>query len=216
MKRIINSLSIIAIVAGITIGSTGAYFSDTETSTGNTFTAGTMDLNIDDGNEDVAMVTLTDLDPGDASRQGLSLKNVGSIEGELDVAMGIVTNHACASTWGLNDGTEYCLDTAGALGAVTQMALYIDVDGISGYQDGGGDIGLDSAGNRYVTGTLRYDDIDSYSTVSWNNVYSGLMPVGDVYPFTISWNVPITATNEIQGDALSFNMTFTLEQPDVD
>lgn len=47
MKKIIVSLSIIAAVAAIAIGATTAYFSDTETSTGNTFTAGAIDLTID-------------------------------------------------------------------------------------------------------------------------------------------------------------------------
>lgn len=47
MKKILLSLSMIAIVGVLSIGATGAFFSDTETSTGNTFTAGTIDLKID-------------------------------------------------------------------------------------------------------------------------------------------------------------------------
>jgi len=47
MKKIILSLTIISIVAAIAIGGTIAYFSDTETSTGNTFTAGAIDLKVD-------------------------------------------------------------------------------------------------------------------------------------------------------------------------
>lgn len=46
-KKIIISLATIGAVAAIAIGGTIAYFSDTETSTGNTFTAGTLDLKID-------------------------------------------------------------------------------------------------------------------------------------------------------------------------
>jgi len=46
-KRILISLSVIAAVAAIVIGGTVAYFSDTETSTGNTFTAGSIDLTVD-------------------------------------------------------------------------------------------------------------------------------------------------------------------------
>lgn len=46
-KRILISLSVIAVVSVIAIGGTIAYFSDTETSTGNTFTAGALDLKID-------------------------------------------------------------------------------------------------------------------------------------------------------------------------
>ncbi|MCK4454094.1 SipW-dependent-type signal peptide-containing protein [Candidatus Parcubacteria bacterium] len=46
-KSILLSLSVIAAVAAIGIGGTVAYFSDTETSTGNTLTAGSIDLKID-------------------------------------------------------------------------------------------------------------------------------------------------------------------------
>jgi len=46
-KRLIISLSVIGLVAAIAIGGTVAFFSDTETSTGNTFTAGELDLTID-------------------------------------------------------------------------------------------------------------------------------------------------------------------------
>jgi predicted ribosomally synthesized peptide with SipW-like signal peptide len=46
-KKILVSLSVIAAVAAIAIGGTIAYFSDTETSTGNTFTAGAIDLKVD-------------------------------------------------------------------------------------------------------------------------------------------------------------------------
>ena len=47
MKKILISLAIIAAAAAIIVGATTAFFSDTETSTGNTFTAGAIDLKID-------------------------------------------------------------------------------------------------------------------------------------------------------------------------
>ena len=46
-KRILIGLSVIAAVAAIVVGATTAYFSDIETSTGNTFTAGSIDLKVD-------------------------------------------------------------------------------------------------------------------------------------------------------------------------
>ncbi|MCK5140282.1 MAG: SipW-dependent-type signal peptide-containing protein [Thermodesulfovibrionia bacterium] len=47
MKKILLSLAIIAAIAGVVVTATTAFFSDTETSTGNTFTAGAIDLKID-------------------------------------------------------------------------------------------------------------------------------------------------------------------------
>jgi predicted ribosomally synthesized peptide with SipW-like signal peptide len=46
MRKILVSLSIIGVVAAIAIGGTIAYFSDVETSSGNTFTAGKLDLKV--------------------------------------------------------------------------------------------------------------------------------------------------------------------------
>lgn len=46
-KKIVMSLSVIAAVSAVVIGGTGAFFSDSETSTGNTFTAGAIDLKVD-------------------------------------------------------------------------------------------------------------------------------------------------------------------------
>ncbi len=47
MKKIAMSLGMIAFVGAVVAGSTGAFFSDVETSTGNTFTAGALDLKVD-------------------------------------------------------------------------------------------------------------------------------------------------------------------------
>ena len=47
MKRILLSLGAIVFVGAVAAGATGAFFSDTETSTGNTFTAGSLDLKVD-------------------------------------------------------------------------------------------------------------------------------------------------------------------------
>ena len=47
MKKILLSLSLIVFIGIVVAGATGAFFSDTETSTGNTFTAGAIDLKVD-------------------------------------------------------------------------------------------------------------------------------------------------------------------------
>ena len=46
MKKILRSISVIGITAAVVLGATMSYFSDRETSTGNIFTAGTIDLEI--------------------------------------------------------------------------------------------------------------------------------------------------------------------------
>lgn len=89
MKKILVSLSIIGVVAGIAIGGTIAYFSDTETSAGNTFSAGTLDLKIRDQNEGyghgvVGTWTASDIKPGDEYEFSVpfaGLFNEGTIKG---------------------------------------------------------------------------------------------------------------------------------------
>jgi predicted ribosomally synthesized peptide with SipW-like signal peptide len=46
MKKIISSGAMLLVVLAVLVGGTGAFFSDTETSTGNVFTAGSIDLKV--------------------------------------------------------------------------------------------------------------------------------------------------------------------------
>ena len=65
MTKIMKSFSVIAFVAAVAIAGTGAFFSDTETSTGNVFTAGAIDLKIDNEQHYNGMVcTITDAGAG--------------------------------------------------------------------------------------------------------------------------------------------------------
>jgi len=95
MKKILLSVSIIAAVAAIAFGVTTAFFSDTETSTGNTFTAGALDLKVDSdchyyqNNVDIGCTgfgnwkstdltaekffNFTDIKPGDSGEDTVSL-----------------------------------------------------------------------------------------------------------------------------------------------
>ncbi len=90
-KKILISLSIIGVVSAIVIGGTVAYFTDTETSAGNTFTAGGIDLEIGndcylngslvtdctwelkDLDENDLFFSFTDLKPGDYGEDTVSL-----------------------------------------------------------------------------------------------------------------------------------------------
>jgi len=47
MRKILTSLGMIAFAGAVVVGGTGAFFSDTETSTANVFTAGALDLKVD-------------------------------------------------------------------------------------------------------------------------------------------------------------------------
>lgn len=92
-KKLLISLSVLGIVAVVAIGATVAYFTDTETSTSNSFTAGTIDLKVGDINADYngkildgfAMTDIIeekffdfdDVKPGDYGKDTIKIK-VGS------------------------------------------------------------------------------------------------------------------------------------------
>jgi predicted ribosomally synthesized peptide with SipW-like signal peptide len=92
-KRILISLSVIAAVAVLAIGGTVAYFSDVETSTGNTFTAGSIDLKIDLARDGVRIFDLKDLDPTDKLFNYSDIKPGDS--GELTISAHVYNNDAC-------------------------------------------------------------------------------------------------------------------------
>jgi len=86
MKKIIMSLAMIAAAGALVVGATGAYFSDTEESTGNTFSAGTLDLSIPEaGNPQEFPVSFTNMMPGEwTGKKSLELKNTGSLQQVVD------------------------------------------------------------------------------------------------------------------------------------
>jgi spore coat-associated protein N len=208
MKKIIGLSVAALLIIGIIGGATFAYFSDTESSVDNTLTAGILDLNIDGGNVAVTTLTVSAAEPGASGSASSTLSNVGSMAGELDIATSVVTNTGAVS------GTSEYADDSGDLGGVAQIAMYLDID-----QSGGvtaGDIGLQSDGTTYdPTGGLNYDIVDNYASENWNEVITSMVASASD-DIIILWQVPTGAGNSIQGDSVEFDITFTLEQADVD
>ena len=158
-KKILISLSVIGAVAAIAIGGTIAYFSDTETSTGNTFTAGAIDLTVDnesyvtgpDGqlmrspNTSWTLSDLTgqlffnfsDLKPGDIGEDTISL-HVDSNDAYLCAAARITddSDQSCTEPELGDDST--CTSpglSQGELGGQLNFAFWAD-DGDNVYEEG--------------------------------------------------------------------------------
>ena len=96
MKKILLSLSVIAFVAAIGVYSTVAYFSDTETSVGNTFTAGELDLKIDNECHYNGMVC-------ECNDAGVCTWQDGGIAGGYVETKTIKLGDSCACTWDAKD-----------------------------------------------------------------------------------------------------------------
>ncbi len=67
----------------------------------------------------------------------------------------------------------------------------------------------------FTVTSLKYYTVESYEDITWDDVYTGTMPVGTDTLF-LDWKVPQTAANEIQGDSVTFDISFILEQTAVD
>ncbi|HMB65929.1 MAG TPA: TasA family protein, partial [Patescibacteria group bacterium] len=86
MKKILLSLSVIVAVAAVAVGATTAYFSDQAVSEGNTFSAGTLDLEIDENHPSQDFnVEFANMIPGEwTEKQKLVLKNTGGMTQVID------------------------------------------------------------------------------------------------------------------------------------
>ena len=84
----------IAIVGAAAVGATAALYSDTETSNGNTFTAGSLDLSVD-GNNGINTVKwiVGPMVPLNQPKGTFHLANSGNVGGYLDLENIAVTSH---------------------------------------------------------------------------------------------------------------------------
>lgn len=135
MKSILISLILIVTVATTAVGATQAYFSDVETSRGNTFAASSLDLTIDGVNTNVVKFTRTGLMPGSQPTGSWTLANAGSINGFLDIQNITVVS----GENGLIEPEAEAGDTTndvGELQNVLNVRLYFDVDKNNSYSTG--------------------------------------------------------------------------------
>lgn len=121
MKKILLSVATVGVVGALAAGATSAWFSDTETSTGNTFTAGTLDLAVNGQNTGIIPVVVGNIAPGWTKDITYTVKNAGSISGKLSLVSGTVVN-----TEGLNPESETNTEGDGELGANITVTATVD------------------------------------------------------------------------------------------
>ena len=94
MKSILIGFMTMALVGALIGGGVYAYFSDTESSAGNTFAAGTLDLQVDSENPWTnTAVTVADMEPGVAATPvDITCENLGNLTGDLYMRITSVTD----------------------------------------------------------------------------------------------------------------------------
>jgi spore coat-associated protein N len=184
MKKIIISLSMIAAIAAIGIGATRAFFSDTVTSSGNSFAAGTLSLSVDSARNPLpTKFTIANLKPGDASTTAISyaVVNTGSTDGFLN----LVGNTVVVTP---GTGVAHVVTNGKSLGNL--LNVDVKVDGISKYS--GILSGLTSMSNMNVA--LAHG-VSSTVTVeySWTQTVDDNSAQGDSALVGLGFNLSQTA-----------------------
>ena len=208
-KKLIVSLSIIGAVAAIAIGVTIAYFSDTETSTGNTFVAGKLDLIVDiDGVVQNPLngpiFSYSDMKPGDS--------------GEKTISLTIDDNPACAFVHitKTSDSDVSCTEPEsadelhcgpsndGELDENTQFVIWSDINGNNEYNPEGGDVIL-------IQGTLAGDEDWAIGELNNTTKYYGVAWCVGTFGAGLSCN-GANVNNAPQTDSFIGDLIITAQQ----
>ena len=202
MKKILGLTVATLLVMALVGGGTWAYFSDVETSEGNVFTAGTLNLKVSDTDPLKEHFELTGFPPGaDWYAADWTLKNDGSIDGSLDITFSNIVD----ADNGINepeaadpeeDGTE-----DGELAEVLALVIYIDENNDDTYDALTDTLIYDG----FVKPSLEGEQLSNYAMAA--DYGSG----GDK-AFRIEWSVDSSVGNKIQGDSAGFDIEFELLQ----
>jgi hypothetical protein len=207
-----NTKIILTLVSFIVIGvifglpTTLAEYSDQNTSNGNELDSGTLLLSLTNHPYLTSVLFPAGIKPGNNALTNHSIENAGTLDGNLNIAVLNVVN---------TEGTDsrFQIGGLGDLGDAVNIALWIDRDKDGTFNSG--DIELEQTGNAiaYDVSTnsiVTYSPINSYNNVAWSNVLEMVPAESD--NVSISWNLPSTTTNDVQGDKVSFSIQYTLNQ----
>ena len=195
MKKLLFSLSVLGITSVLAIGATTAYFSDTETSSANTFTAGTLDLKLDGGDEDIVKFSITNMRPGNQPKRSFSFMNAGSLSGELILSSAIITDTENGILEPEGDAGD-TTDPLGELSTVVNLRIFYDI-GKDGWISTGDPVVFNGKVNTLSTPLTLISNIPSGNE---ENV---------VFLFDW-WNT--ADDNKAQGDDFTLDLAFTLKQ----
>jgi len=198
-KKMLFSLMSIALVGALVAGGIYAYFSDIETSTGNTFTAGTLDVKIDGFDDpNVVAVDIGPLKPTDTGGNSWNVTNEGNIAGNFTLTVSAITDDE-----GTNPEPETDTTPPGDLSGQLKVILYIDANGNGAFDAGDTELYGDGSGGKALLSGMPggYDPADPGT--------GGASPV----KIELDWELPNQANNnDVQGDSSTFDITFTLNQ----
>ena len=209
-KRILISVGVIGVVATIVIGATTAYFSDVETSQDNTFSAGSLDLQVvfpyegepypgfpptkTYNGENIPGVEIKDIKPGDSGFLRYHVNNIGTIGGELYITLANVSNSP-----GVTPEPEPLPDN-GELGENLLINIwYGDESEYPNY-------------SKHIVKDKKLNDLSNVRYLLGDLTAEGDPATTDGKDVYIKWELPSGVGNEVQGDVVSFDIDLDLMQ----
>ncbi|HET7325192.1 MAG TPA: TasA family protein [Halococcus sp.] len=185
-RRVLGGMATIGVAGALGAGSWAA-FSDEESATDNFVGAGTLDLTVNGGDiPGGAHFTASEVAPGYSQSQTLTLKNEGSIAGVLSVDFNNLSEDG-------GDNPEPEQEAEGGPGNSADLA-----DNLT----------LTISGDYGTVGPFTLRDAVNNTPYTLDSNMTG--PESGTETVTVE--VPSNVGNEIQGDEVTFDVVFTLEQ----
>jgi len=183
-----------------------AYFSDTETSIGNTFTAGTIDISVDEPS--TWQYQLNDMKPGYVDYSDFVIKNDGNnpvnVWKKVDNAVteeNDINEPECMAYEGSWDGTSCDYDSANAKNNLASVINY-DLSVVVKFD-----------GKEWSQMLYNEDKtIAQINAMGGNGTFLGMIPVGGIMEVTESYHMQEIAGNKHQSDQMTFDITLYGEQ----
>jgi spore coat-associated protein N len=213
VKKILGISIAIVLIIGAVAGGTWAYFSDTETSGTNTFSAGTIDIAIDGENPWSGSFAIEDMKPCEVGYITFDIENVGTNP---------VVVWKTVTVLGCGPGPQYYTAPGGGT-ASSEPEFLVDPGDNNNYI--ADDIWYDlsvlvNAGSPSTMGDpagsgwwqLIYDEDVTITTISGQSILLGMIPVGGTMEVTQSYHMDAGVENEHQGDTMDFTILIYGEQ----
>ena len=190
MKKIFGLSLVLILVVGIIGVVKFAYLTDNETSSGNSFVSGTLDLTINDTGGVTQTLYATGMSPGaTVGPSSITLKNTSTVNGAtLDIVFSYTES----------DGSPNVVNMT-----AVEVAAMIQVTTL----DYGGSSLLGSVSDSNINGYIDIYDLKNAHLTGLSGLDAGASK-----SFDISVQLRNTTGSDFQADGINMTMTFILEQ----
>lgn len=192
-RKVLGSLGALGAASAVGAGGTYAMLSDTEQSTDNSLTMGTLNLRTNGTETATTTLSAGNLGTGTSGKASTTVNNVGTLDGVLNFDVGSITNNENGV---VNDPEADDPDENVGSGELSQ---YVTLR-----------LGYDNNNN----GNLNSDEVvvegalDGMENVQFNPKVP--LSANNTKDFIVEWQIDSDAGNEVQSDSVEVDFTFEL------